>query len=120
MRIEYDPEVDIITFYLAERERWEYGNEVVPGAILALDEKDAPVALEVHDARQRYGEDFVKRYDIYAYRPLAEIAAQYGVAPTYLRSLAVKGKLKAKKEDGRWLTTPAWIEDCLADVKAAS
>lgn len=65
MRIEYDPEVDIITFYLAKREHWDYGKEVAPGTILAFDGNDAPVALEVHDARQRYGEDLVKQHDIY-------------------------------------------------------
>lgn len=115
MRIEYDPEVDIITFYLADGP-WEHASEVAPGVILDFGPDDAPVALEVHDARQRYGEDFVKRYDIYAYRPLAEIAAQYGLALTYLRSLALKGKLKAKKADGHWLTTPAWVEDCFFDI----
>lgn len=120
MRIAYDPEVDIITFYLADRDHWAFGKEVAPGVILAFDSKDAPVALEVHAAKDQYGEEFVKKYDIHAYRPLAEVAAQHGLATSSLRDMARKGRLKAKKQNGRWVTTPASVEDCVDQLTPSS
>lgn len=41
---------------------------------------------------------------------LADAAATYGLSPTYLRSLAQKGRLKAQKVADLWLTTPHDVE----------
>ncbi len=41
---------------------------------------------------------------------LTDAAAIYGLSPTYLRTLAQKGRLKAQKVADLWLTTPQDVE----------
>ena len=45
---------------------------------------------------------------------LAEAAARYGFSHAYLRQLARKGRLKARKIAKTWLTTPADVESYIA------
>ena len=42
---------------------------------------------------------------------LPEAAELYGFSHSYLRSIAKKGRLKAKKVGTSWVTTPQDIED---------
>jgi excisionase family DNA binding protein len=42
---------------------------------------------------------------------LAEAAKRYGLTSDYLRQLAIKGRLKARKIGRNWVTTPADVED---------
>ena len=42
---------------------------------------------------------------------LTEAAEQYGLSSTYLRQLAIKGRLKARKIGRNWVTTAADVED---------
>lgn len=50
------------------------------------------------------------------FRPitLAEVAQRYGFSQGYLRQLILKGRLKARKSGGVWLTTPADVETYIA------
>jgi hypothetical protein len=45
---------------------------------------------------------------------LPEAADLYGFNPVYLNELARKGRLKAEKIGGIWLTTPQDLEDYIA------
>jgi len=45
---------------------------------------------------------------------LAEAAKLYGLSPTYLRTIARNGRLRALKVGRDWLTTPADVEAYLA------
>ena len=42
---------------------------------------------------------------------LAEAAKRYGFSTSYLRRLARKGRLNAKKVGRDWVTTPAEVEE---------
>jgi excisionase family DNA binding protein len=42
---------------------------------------------------------------------LAEAAKRYGLTPDYLRQLAIKGRLKARKIGRNWVTTAGDVED---------
>jgi len=42
---------------------------------------------------------------------LADAAAMYGFSHVYLKQIAKKGRLKAQKIGGVWLTTPRDMED---------
>lgn len=42
---------------------------------------------------------------------LAEASEMYGLSTSYLRQIAIKGRLIAKKIGGMWVTTPADVED---------
>lgn len=42
---------------------------------------------------------------------LSEAAELYGFSHNYLRNIARKGRLKARKVAGVWLTTPGDVED---------
>jgi hypothetical protein len=42
---------------------------------------------------------------------LPEAAEIYDLSPSYLRTLAQKGRLKAQKVGDRWITTPGDVED---------
>lgn len=48
---------------------------------------------------------------------LPEAAELYGFSPDYLRNLAQKGRLKAQKVAGAWITTPAHVEDYIQSRK---
>lgn len=41
---------------------------------------------------------------------LAEAAERYGFSTSYLRQIAIKGRLIAQKVGGMWITTPADVE----------
>ena len=41
---------------------------------------------------------------------LAQAAELYGLSTSYLRQIAIKGRLKAQKVGGMWITTPAAVE----------
>jgi excisionase family DNA binding protein len=45
---------------------------------------------------------------------LAEASKRYGLSPTYLRTIARAGRLKAQKVGRDWLTTPAAVEAYIA------
>ena len=49
--------------------------------------------------------------DTHAFISLAEASNRYGLRRTYLRQIAQKGRLKAQKIGGGWLTTPAAVEE---------
>ena len=42
---------------------------------------------------------------------LTEAAERYGLTSTYLRQLAIKGRLKARKIGRNWVTTPSDVEN---------
>lgn len=44
---------------------------------------------------------------------LPEAAELFGLSPSYLRSLAQKGRLEAQKIGDRWITTPGSVEKYL-------
>ena len=48
---------------------------------------------------------------------LPEAAELYGLSPSYLRSLAQKGRLEAQKIGDRWITTPQNIENYISSRK---
>ena len=41
---------------------------------------------------------------------LAEASEMYGLSTSYLRELAIKGRLEAQKVGNMWVTTPAAVE----------
>ena len=41
---------------------------------------------------------------------LSEAAEMYGLSTSYLRQIAIKGRLKAQKIGGVWITTPSDVE----------
>lgn len=48
---------------------------------------------------------------------LAEAATRYGLSMTYLRQIAMKGRLQARKIGRNWVTTPAAVEAYISDRK---
>jgi hypothetical protein len=48
---------------------------------------------------------------------LAEAAELYGFSHNYLRNIARRGRLKARKIAGAWLTTPEDIEEFIRSRK---
>jgi len=45
---------------------------------------------------------------------LAEVSDRYGFSRGYLRELAARGRLKARKLGNIWVTTPADVEEYIA------
>lgn len=48
---------------------------------------------------------------------LAEASERYGLSMTYLRQIAMKGRLHARKIGRNWVTTPSAVEAYIADRK---
>ena len=48
---------------------------------------------------------------------LTQASERYGLSPDYLRQLAIKGRLKARKIGRNWVTTPADVEAYISSRK---
>jgi excisionase family DNA binding protein len=48
---------------------------------------------------------------------LTEASERYGLSATYLRQLAIKGRLQARKIGRNWVTTPSAVEEYIASRK---
>lgn len=113
MRTYYDAEADVLAIWISEQSTEVDSIDPLPGVTITLDERGNPMMVEILDASRRYGPDALQAVSLDRLVSLAEAGRLYGLAPAYLRNLAERGRLKAKKVGRNWLTTPGWVEDCL-------
>ena len=62
-------------------------------------------------------EDVLESEDKTRLISLAEAAEMYGFSRTHLRQIAQRGRLKAQKIGGTWITTPADVEEYIRSRK---
>jgi len=106
LRIEYEPEVDILTIYLQDPETaLIHGDELEPGIILNYAENGGLASIEIMDAGKRYPPGELAAASVDELIDLKTASKLASIAPVTLRTQAGKGKLWALRLGGQWLTT---------------
>ena len=106
LKMEYDPEVDILTIYLNDPETaLSHSREVKSGVILNYAEDGALSSVEVLDATRRYPPGQLAAHSVDELVDLKDASRISGIAAVTLRTQAERGRLWALRLGGQWLTT---------------
>jgi len=114
LKIEYEPEVDILTIYLQDPETsLSHSSEAEPGVILNYAENGSLTSVEVLDAAQRYPPGQLAANSVDEFIDLKTASGLSGIAPVTLRTQAEKGRLWAIRLAGQWVTTRERLQQYL-------
>lgn len=114
LKIEYEPEVDILTIYLREIESLlSHSTETEPGVVLNYAEDGSLASVEIMDASQRYPAGQLAAYSVDELIDLKTASGISGIAPVTLRTQAEKGRLWAIRLGGQWVTTRERLQQYL-------
>jgi uncharacterized protein YuzE len=114
LKIEYEPEVDVLTVYLREPETsLSYSNETEPGIVLNYAENGHLASIEILDASKRYPVRQLAAHSVDEFIDLRMASELAHIAPVTLRTQAEKGKLWAVRLGGRWVTTRERLQQYL-------
>ncbi len=106
LKIEYEPEVDILTIYLQDPEiPLSHSSEAEPGVILNYIEDGSLASIEILDASKRYPVGQLAAHSVDEFIDLRTAAKLSTIAPVTLRTQAEKEKLWAIRLGGQWVTT---------------
>jgi uncharacterized protein YuzE len=106
LKIEYEPEVDILNIYLQELGTpLSHSSEAEPGVILNYAEDGSLSSIEVLDASKRYSLRQLTASSIDEFIDLKAASKISMIAPVTLRTQAERGKLWAIRLGGQWVTT---------------
>ena len=106
LKIEYEPEVDIVTIYLRDPETpLGYSSGADRGVILNYAADGSLSSVEVLDASKLYSPGRLVACSIDEFIDLRTASQLAGIAPVTLRTQAGKGRLWAIRLGGQWVTT---------------
>ncbi len=106
LKMEYEPEVDVLTIYLKDPETaLSHSSEVESGVILNYAEDGSLSSVEVLDATRRYPASQLAACSVDEFIDLRTASQVAGIAPVTLRTQAEKGRLWAIRLAGQWVTT---------------
>ena len=106
LKMEYEPEVDVLTIYLQDPETaLSHSSEAESGVILNYAEDGSLSSVEVMDAARRYPTSQLAACSIDEFIDLKTASQLAGIAPVTLRTQAEKGRLWAMRLAGQWVTT---------------
>ena len=106
LKMEYEPEVDVLTIYLKDPETTlSHSSEAESGVILNYAEDGRLSSVEVLDAALRYPASQLAACSVDEFIDLRTASQVAGIAPVTLRTQAEKGRLWAMKLAGQWVTT---------------
>lgn len=118
MRLTYDPEADTILLTIGDPDvQSESWAEPADGVMIDFDRDQNPISIEIQNASRRYPAAALNPINIDQPVALAQLAAEYGLAETHLRKLAISGRLRATKIGRNWAATRAAVEDYLDSRK---
>lgn len=106
LKMEYEPEVDVLTIYLQDPETpLSHSGEAESGVILNYAEDGSLSSVEVLDAGRRYPASQLAACSVDEFIDLKTASQVAGIAPVTLRTQAEKGRLWAMRLAGQWVTT---------------
>lgn len=106
LKIEYEPEVDIVTVYLQDPEKpLSHSSEANPGVILNYALDGSLSSVEILDASKHYPHRQLAACSVDEFIDLRTASQLTGIAPVTLRTQARKGRLWAIRLGGLWVTT---------------
>jgi len=114
LKIEYEPEVDILTIYLQATETpLSYSSEAETGIILNYASDRSLSSLEIMDASKRYPAGRLAAYSVDEFIDLRKASELTKIAAVTLRTQAEKGRLWAIRLGGGWVTTRERLQQYL-------
>src|ERR1035437_1000493 len=114
LKIEYDPEVDILNIYLQSPETpLSSSSETEPGVVLNYSEDRSLSSIEILDASKRYPPAQIAANSIDEFIDLKTASEVSGIAPVTLRTQAEKGRLWTIRLGGKWITTRERLQQYL-------
>ncbi|MEW6142836.1 MAG: DUF2283 domain-containing protein [Chloroflexota bacterium] len=106
LKIEYEPEVDILNIYLQDPGiPLGHSTEVESGLILNYAEDGSLSSMEILDASKRYPSEQLAASSVDEFIDLKTASKLADIAPVTLRTQAEKGRLWALRLGGQWVTT---------------
>ena len=120
LKMEYEPEVDILTIYFKDPETTlSHSGEAEPGIILNYAEDGSLSSVEVLGATRRYPAGQLAACSVDEFIDLRTASRLAGIAPVTLRTQAEKGRLWAIRLAGQWITTRERLQQYI-DSRARS
>ncbi|MEK7352955.1 MAG: DUF2283 domain-containing protein [Chloroflexota bacterium] len=114
LKVEYEPEVDILTIYLQDPETaLSHGTEAEPGVILNHAGDGSLASVEILDASKRYPPGQLAAQSVDELIDLRTASKLASIAPVTLRAQAEKGRLWAIRLAGQWVTTRERLQQYL-------
>ena len=114
LKIEYDPEVDILTIYLQDpKTPLSYSSEAKPGVILNYARDESLSSVEVLDAMTLTARLPLTACSVDEFMDLKQASQVAGIAPVTLRTQAEKGRMWAIRLSGQWVTTRERLQQYL-------
>jgi len=114
LKIEYEPEVDILTIYLQDPEiPLGHSSEAEPGVILNYAEDSSLSSIEILDVSKRYPPGQLAAHSVDELIDIRMASKLAAVAPVTLRTQAEKGRLWAIRLGGQWVTTRERLQQYL-------
>lgn len=118
LKIEYEPEVDILMLYLQDSEiSLSNSREAEPGVLLNYSEDGGLVSVEILEASKRYSPGQLAASSVDEFIDLKKASSLAEIAPVTLRTQAEKGKLWALRLSGHWVTTRERLQQYLDSHK---
>jgi uncharacterized protein YuzE len=114
MKIEYEPETDILNIYLQDPETTlGSSNETEPGVIQNYAEDGSLSSIEIMDASRHYPPEQLAANSVDEFIDLKTAAILAVLAPVTLRTQAERGRLWAIRLGGQWVTTRERLQQYL-------
>ncbi len=114
LKIDYEPEVDILTIYLQNPETpLSHSTETESGVILNYTEDGKLSTVEIMDASKRYPHGQLAAHSLDELIDLRTASKLAAIAPVTLRTQAGKGRLWAIRLGGQWVTTRERLQQYL-------
>lgn len=114
LKIEYEPEVDVLTIYLKEPETpLSHSSEAEPGVLLNHAQDGSLSSIEILDASKRYPPGQLAAHSVDEFIDLRTASRLATIAAVTLRTQAEKGRLWAIRLGGRWVTTRERLQQYL-------
>jgi uncharacterized protein YuzE len=114
LKIEYEPEVDVLTIYLQEPETpLSHSSEAEPGVLLNHAQDGRLSSIEILDASKRYPPGQLAAQSVDEFIDLRTASRLATIAAVTLRTQAEKGRLWAIRLGGQWVTTRERLQQYL-------
>lgn len=114
LKIEYEPEVDVLTIYLQEPVTpLSHSSEAEPGVVLNYAEDSSLSSIEILDASKRYPPGQLTAHSVDEFIDLKTASKLAAIAPVTLRTQTEKGRLWAIRLGGQWVTTRERLQQYL-------
>jgi uncharacterized protein YuzE len=114
LKIEYEPEVDILNIYLKSPQTpLGSSSETEPGVILNYAKDGSLASIEIMDAGKRYPSGQLAANSVDEFIDLKTASKLAKITPVTLRTQAEKGRLWAIRLGGQWVTTRERLQQYL-------